>query len=78
MIELKRDPKTGEVVAYEDGRQVGFVTTMGDMLDGNPSEAMYDAGRALGREKQPATARGTNESIGDVSGGRPTWSTVSR
>lgn len=38
MIELKRDPETGEVVAYEDGRPVGLVTTMGDMLDGNPSE----------------------------------------
>lgn len=60
MIELKRDPKTGEVVAYEDGRQVGFVTTMGDMLEGSPSEAMYNTGRALGRERQPATVRGTN------------------
>lgn len=38
MIELKRDPKTGEVVAYEDGRPVGFVTTMGDMLEGSHSE----------------------------------------
>lgn len=74
MIELKRDPETGEVVAYEDGRPVGLVTTMGDMLEGSPSEAMYDAGLALGRERQPATARGTKKkSIGDVYGGRPTW-----
>ena len=29
MIELKRDRETGEVVAYEDGRPVGRVTTMG-------------------------------------------------
>lgn len=29
MIELKRDPETGEVVAYEDGRPVGHVTAMG-------------------------------------------------
>lgn len=78
MIDLKRDPETGEVVAYEDGRPVGLVTTMGDMLEGNQSEAMYDTGLALGREKQPATARGTKESIGEVSGGRPTWPTVSR
>lgn len=73
MIELKRDPETGEVVAYEDGRPVGHVTTMGDMLEGSTSEAMYDAGLALGRERQSATVRGTKESIGDVSGGRPTW-----
>ena len=73
MIELKRDRETGEVVAYEDGRPVGRVTTMGDMLEGSPYEALYDAGRAFGLERQPATARGTKESIGDVSGGRPTW-----
>lgn len=73
MIELKRDPKTGEVVAYEDGRPVGRVTTMGDMLDGSPSEAIYDAGRARDLERQPATVRGTKESTGKVSGGRPTW-----
>ena len=54
MIELKRDPETGEVVAYEDGRPVGSVTTMGDMLEGSPSEAPGDAGRALGREGQSA------------------------
>lgn len=54
MIELKRDPETGEVVAYEDGVPVGFVTTMGDMLEGSPSEAPGDAGRALGREGRPA------------------------
>lgn len=47
MIELKRDPETGEVVAYEDGRPVGSVTTMGDMLGGGPSGAQDDAVRAL-------------------------------
>lgn len=73
MIELRRDPETGEVVAYEDGRPAGSVTTMGDMLEGSPSEALYDTGRAFGRERQPATVRGTKESIGEVSGGRPTW-----
>lgn len=76
MIELKRDRETGEVVAYEDGRPVGHVATMGDMLEGSPSEAMYDTGLALGLEMQPATVRGTKESIRDVSGGRPTWPTV--
>ena len=35
MIELKRDPETGEVVAYENGVPVGPVTTMGDMVDGD-------------------------------------------
>lgn len=58
MIELKRDPETGEVVAYEDGRPIGSVATMGDMPEGGPSEAMDDAGRALGRERQPAALRG--------------------
>lgn len=43
MIELKRDQKTGEVVAYEDGRPVGLVTTMGDMLDGSPSKVPMQA-----------------------------------
>lgn len=33
MIELKRDPETGEVVAYEDGQIVGSVMTMGDVID---------------------------------------------
>lgn len=73
MIELKRDPETGEVVAYEDGRPVGSVTTMGDMLKGSPSETPDDAGRALGRERQPAALRGVRESLGEVSGGRPAW-----
>lgn len=49
MIELRRDPETGEVVAYEDGRPAGSVTTMGDMLEGSPSKATDDEGRALGR-----------------------------
>lgn len=73
MIELKRDPETGEVVAYEDGRPVGRVATMGDMLDGSPSGAMHGAGGARGRERQPATARGAEEGTGKVSGGRPAW-----
>ena len=68
MIELKRDPETGEVVAYEDGRPAGSVTTMGDMLEGGPSEAPDDAGRAPGREGQPAALRGAQESLGRVSG----------
>ena len=66
MIELKRDPETGEVVAYEDGRLVGSVTTMGDMLEGSPSEALDDMGRALGREGQPAALRGASEGLGEI------------
>lgn len=73
MIELKRDPETGEVVAYEDGMPAGYVTTMGDMVEGSPSEALDDAGRALGRDGQPAALRGAQESLGEVSGGRPAW-----
>ena len=68
MIELKRDPETGEVVAYENGRPVGSVTTMGDMLEGSPSEALDDAGWAPGREGQPAALRGAQEGLGEVSG----------
>lgn len=71
MIELRRDPGTGEVVAYEDGRPAGSVTTMGDMLEGSPSEALNDAGRALGREGQTAGRGGASEALGEVSGGRP-------
>ena len=73
MIELRRDPETGEVVAYEDGRPAGSVTTMGDMLEGSPSEAPDYAGRALGRGRQPAALRGAQKSLGEVSGGRPAW-----
>ena len=73
MIELKRDPETGEVVAYENGVPVGSVTTMGDMLEGGPSEAMDGADRALGREGQPTALRGAQDSLGEVSGGRQTW-----
>lgn len=73
MIELRRDPETGEVVAYEDGRPAGSVTTMGDMLEGSPSETPDGVGRTLGREEQPAALRGAQESLGEVSGGRPVW-----
>lgn len=73
MIELKRDPETGEVVAYENGVPVGSVTTMGDMLEGSLSEAMDDADRAFGREGQPAALRRAQESLREVSGRRPTW-----
>lgn len=77
MIELKRDPETGEVVAYEGGKLVGSVTTIGDVLEGSPSEAPDYAGRALGRalgrEGQPAALRGAQKSLGEVSGGRPAW-----
>ena len=31
MVELKRNPKTGEVEAWKDGEKVGAVTTMGDL-----------------------------------------------
>lgn len=68
MIELRRDPETGEVVAYEDGRPAGSVTTMGDMLEGSPSEATDYEGRALGREGQPAALRGAQESLGEILG----------
>lgn len=33
MIELKRDPVTGEVMAYEDGKPIGSVSTMGDLIE---------------------------------------------
>ena len=58
MIELKRDPETGEVVAYEDGRPVGLVTTMGGMLDGSPSEVPMRASEGVsgGRPTWRSTA----------------------
>lgn len=43
MIELKRDPETGEVVAYENGKLVGSVTTMGDIAEEDDGGA--DKGR---------------------------------
>lgn len=50
MIELRRDPETGEVVAYEDGRKVGSVSTMGDVIEDRPTEG------ARGQEPQRAGA----------------------
>lgn len=32
MIEFKRDPKTGILYAYKDGKCVGQITTMGDEI----------------------------------------------
>lgn len=34
MIEFRRDPETGVVNAYRDGKLVGPVVTMGDMMGG--------------------------------------------
>lgn len=73
MIELKRDPETGEVVAYEDGRPAGSVTTMGDVLEGSPSEAPDSAGRARVPGRTPAGQGGALRALGEVSGGRPAW-----
>lgn len=73
MIELKRDPETGEVVAYEGGELVGSVATMGDMLEGSPSEAPDGAGRARVPGYAPAGQGGALRALGEVSGGRPTW-----
>lgn len=68
MIELRRDPGTGEVVAYEDGRPVGSVTTMGDMLGGSPSEALDGVGRARVPGRTPAGQGGALRAPGEVSG----------
>lgn len=38
MIEFKRDPDTGEVIAYCDGVEVGPVVTMGDELEDSEEE----------------------------------------
>ena len=32
MVEFKRDPETGILYAYEDGKLVGPVVTMGDEI----------------------------------------------
>ena len=73
MIELKRDPETGEVVAYEDGRPAGYVTTMGDMLEGGPSEALDYSGRAQVPGQVPAGRGGASGGLGEASGGRTAW-----
>ena len=33
MIEFKRDPETGQLIAYEDGVEVGSVMTLGDYIN---------------------------------------------
>lgn len=37
-IELKRNPQTGLVEAYEDGEKVGEVITMGDQIGKEESD----------------------------------------
>ena len=71
MIELRRDPETGEVVAYEDGRPAGSFTTMGDMLEGGPSEATDDGGRARVPGRTSAGQGGALRALGEVSERRP-------
>ena len=66
MIELKRDPETGEVVAYEDGRPAGYVTTMGDMLEGGPSEALDYSGRARAPWRTSDGQGGALRALGEV------------
>lgn len=39
MIEFKRDEKTGELIAYKDGKPVGAVATMGDEIKKEPEES---------------------------------------
>lgn len=68
MIELKRDPETGEVVAYEGGELVGSVATMGDVLEGGPSEAPDGTGRARVPGHAPAGQGGALRALGEVLG----------
>ena len=35
MIEFKRNPNTGMLEVWENGKKVGEVITMGDEIDGN-------------------------------------------
>lgn len=37
MKELKRNPDTGVVEVWEDGKKVGEIRTMGDEIMGNPN-----------------------------------------
>lgn len=39
MIEFKRNPKTGIVEVWKDGKKTGEVSTMGDEIMGTDSEA---------------------------------------
>lgn len=34
MIEFKRNPKTGILEVWKDGKKIGEITTMGDDVDG--------------------------------------------
>ena len=38
VIEFKRNPETGIMEAYQDGRKIGEVHTMGDDLDDKPKD----------------------------------------
>lgn len=38
MIELKRNPKTGEVEAWENGKKIDTVITMGDEVKKEESQ----------------------------------------
>lgn len=61
MIEFKRDTETGEVVAYEDGREVGSVSTMGDVIEDRPTEDL--AGRTRAQVPGAAQLVGEGRSV---------------
>ena len=45
MIELKRNKETGIVETWKDGKKIGEVITMGDMINGgNESQRQHTTG----------------------------------
>lgn len=42
MIEFKRDPKTGYLYAYKDGKLVGPVAAMGEEPPAEPSRDLWE------------------------------------
>lgn len=45
-IELRRDKKTGEVYSYENGKKVGAIITMGDLINGKDDRSNKSQNRS--------------------------------
>ncbi len=45
-IKLRRDKKTGKVYSYENGKKVGAIITMGDLINGKDDRSNKSSNRS--------------------------------
>ena len=59
MIEFKRNKKTGIVESWENGKKIGEVITMGDIIEDRPTELRK--GKRDERDKAYKQRQGSNK-----------------